>query len=134
MNFSLYEQRTLLAMVLRDFHWVLPVDTIHEDGLKNALSTFALNLPENLELEFSKLPSPGEYLCLMSYSPELTRPFSRTRLLNDTEARWVNFRSLTVAHRVKAGLSARGSIGMFDMYQQSISLAYGSGVRALMDM
>ena len=54
-NFSLYEQRTLLAMLLRKYEWTLPAGSPHQKRLKNALSTFALNLPDNLYINFKKL-------------------------------------------------------------------------------
>ncbi|VDB92598.1 unnamed protein product [Peniophora sp. CBMAI 1063] len=60
-NFSLYEQRTLLAIVLRDFQWTLPADSAHKEDLRNALSTFALNLPDNLELIFSRISTSVEH-------------------------------------------------------------------------
>ncbi|KAI0029802.1 cytochrome P450 [Vararia minispora EC-137] len=55
MNFSLYEQRTLLALFLREFRWTLPANSMHRTTLRNALSTFALNLPEELDLEFKRI-------------------------------------------------------------------------------
>lgn len=57
MNFSVYEQRTVLAMLLCKFEWSLPVDSPHTMGLRNGLSTFALNLPTNLDVEFRTLSS-----------------------------------------------------------------------------
>ena len=59
MNFSLYEQRTVLAMLLRKYEWSLPADSPHIDVIQNGLSTFALNLPKNLKIDFR--PVTGEY-------------------------------------------------------------------------
>ncbi|KAI0083058.1 cytochrome P450 [Irpex rosettiformis] len=55
MNFSLYEQRTLLSMLLIKYEWTLPQDSKHCEGLKNGLSTFALNLPEDLYIDFCRV-------------------------------------------------------------------------------
>lgn len=46
-NFALYEQRALAVMLLREYEWVLPEKSVHQDGLKNAFSPFALTVPEN---------------------------------------------------------------------------------------
>lgn len=53
-NFALYEQRALTVMLLREYEWTLPADSIHRDGLKNAFSPFALTLPHNLHITFTK--------------------------------------------------------------------------------
>lgn len=53
-NFALYEQRSLAVMLLREYEWTLPEDSIHQDGLKNAFSPFALTLPYNLRITFTK--------------------------------------------------------------------------------
>ncbi|KAG1777506.1 hypothetical protein EV702DRAFT_969398, partial [Suillus placidus] len=50
----LYEQRSLAVMLLREYEWTLPEDSIHQDGLKNAFSPFALTLPYNLRITFTK--------------------------------------------------------------------------------
>ena len=57
-NFSLYEQRVLISMLLREYRWTLPKDSVHNDGLKNGFSAFALNLPENLDIDFVRI-APG---------------------------------------------------------------------------
>lgn len=54
-NFALYEQRTMLSMLLREYEWTLPSDSIHKDGLKTAFSAFALALPRDLYVDFKKL-------------------------------------------------------------------------------
>lgn len=54
-NFAIYEQRCLIAMLLREYRWTLPDDSIHKDGLHNAFSPFALTLPHDLEVVFTKL-------------------------------------------------------------------------------
>ncbi|EGO03906.1 hypothetical protein SERLA73DRAFT_69725 [Serpula lacrymans var. lacrymans S7.3] len=53
-NFVMYEMRTLASMLLREYEWTLPVDSIHADGIKNACSPFALTLPYNLDIIFRK--------------------------------------------------------------------------------
>ncbi|KAG2032475.1 cytochrome P450 [Suillus americanus] len=53
-NFALYEQRTIAVMLLREYEWTLPADSIHRDGLKNAFSPFALTLPHDLHITFTK--------------------------------------------------------------------------------
>ncbi|KAI8063411.1 cytochrome P-450 cyp509A1 [Gilbertella persicaria] len=52
MNFSLYEQRVLLAMLLRKYIWTLPEDSIHKHGVISS----GINIvgPVHLELEFQK--------------------------------------------------------------------------------
>ncbi|KAI0358041.1 cytochrome P450 [Trametes cingulata] len=54
-NFSLYEQRVLISMLLREYRLSLPEDSIHRDTLKNAFTAFALSLPENLDIDFVKI-------------------------------------------------------------------------------
>ena len=53
-NFALYEQRALAVMLLREYEWTLPKGSIHKDGLKNAFSPFALTLPYDLDITFTK--------------------------------------------------------------------------------
>ncbi|KAH9935982.1 cytochrome P450 [Epithele typhae] len=62
-NFSLYEQRVLISMLLREYRWTLPEDSVHRDFLKNGFSAFALSLPEKLDIDFVRIgekpvPSP----------------------------------------------------------------------------
>ncbi len=55
-NFALYELRTLSCMLLREYRWALPEDSIHSGGrLKNRFSAFALNLPYNLYINFTQI-------------------------------------------------------------------------------
>ncbi|PFH47747.1 hypothetical protein AMATHDRAFT_151389 [Amanita thiersii Skay4041] len=54
-NFSLYEQRVIVAALLRSYSWELPEKTIHKERLRNAFSAFALNLPYELDIVFTKL-------------------------------------------------------------------------------
>lgn len=54
-NFALYEQRTLASLLLREYKWSLPEDSIHRDGLKTSLSTFALSLAKDLYIDFQHL-------------------------------------------------------------------------------
>ncbi|SJL17001.1 uncharacterized protein ARMOST_20541 [Armillaria ostoyae] len=54
-NFAMYEQRALAAVFLREFEWVLPEQSIHRDSLKNTFSPFALTLPHDLELTFTRI-------------------------------------------------------------------------------
>jgi cytochrome P450 len=53
-NFALYEQRALAVMLLREYEWTLPTNSIHQNGLKNAFSPFALTLPHDLHITFTK--------------------------------------------------------------------------------
>ena len=54
-NFSLYEQRVLISMLLREYQWTLPEDSPHRDFLKNGFSAFALSLPDNIEIDFVRI-------------------------------------------------------------------------------
>ncbi|TFY80392.1 hypothetical protein EWM64_g3619 [Hericium alpestre] len=53
-NFALYEQRTLVALLLREYEWSLPADSIHADRPVNAFSSFALNMPKDMYIDFKK--------------------------------------------------------------------------------
>ncbi|KAH7927491.1 cytochrome P450 [Leucogyrophana mollusca] len=53
-NFALYEQRALAVMLLREYEWSLPENSIHKNGLRNAFSPFALTLPHDLHITFTK--------------------------------------------------------------------------------
>ncbi|KAG7442315.1 cytochrome P450 [Guyanagaster necrorhizus] len=54
-NFAMYEQRALAAVFLREYQWALPEQSVHRDSLKNTVSPFALTLPHNLELTFTRI-------------------------------------------------------------------------------
>lgn len=54
-NFSLYEQRVLISMLLREYRWRLPDDSPHRDFLKNGFSAFAPSLPDNIEIDFVRI-------------------------------------------------------------------------------
>ncbi|KAL1945058.1 hypothetical protein VTO73DRAFT_2678 [Trametes versicolor] len=54
-NFSLYEQRVLISMLLREYRCTLPEDSIHRDHLKNGFSAFALSLPEGVDIDFARI-------------------------------------------------------------------------------
>ncbi|TBU48029.1 cytochrome P450 [Dichomitus squalens] len=54
-NFSLFEQRVMVSMLLREFRWKLPRESIHRDHIRNSFSSFALNLPYNVDIEFEPL-------------------------------------------------------------------------------
>ncbi|CAO3594952.1 unnamed protein product [Absidia cylindrospora] len=51
MNFSLAEQRTFLAMLLRKYEWSLPEDSIHRNGVQ--IGNFQNVAPESLDIKFS---------------------------------------------------------------------------------
>ncbi|EGO03909.1 hypothetical protein SERLA73DRAFT_175595 [Serpula lacrymans var. lacrymans S7.3] len=53
-NFAQYELRTLASMLLREYEWTLPEDSIHANGIKNAFSPFALTVPHDLDIIFRK--------------------------------------------------------------------------------
>ncbi|KAK0460186.1 cytochrome P450 [Desarmillaria tabescens] len=59
-NFAMYEQRALAAVFLREYEWTLPEQSIHRDSLKNAFSPFALTLPHDLELTFTRIEKAGK--------------------------------------------------------------------------
>ncbi|TFK34497.1 cytochrome P450 [Crucibulum laeve] len=54
-QFSLYEQRTLLCMLLKYYEWSLPSDSMHADYVKNEFGAFGLSIPHDLDVEFSKI-------------------------------------------------------------------------------
>lgn len=54
-SFSLYEQRVLISMLLREYKWSIPEESIHRDGIKNAFSPFALSLPYDVDIDFVRL-------------------------------------------------------------------------------
>lgn len=53
-NFSTMEQRTLAAIMLMEFEWEIPSDSIHLDGVRNVFSSFALNLPFDVDIIFRR--------------------------------------------------------------------------------
>lgn len=57
-NFSMYEQRVLVSMLLREYRWTLPDTSVHHDFLKNGFQAFALSLPENLYIDFTRIMAP----------------------------------------------------------------------------
>ncbi|KAI0793858.1 cytochrome P450 [Fomes fomentarius] len=54
-SFSLYEQRVLISMLLREYKWSIPEESIHRDKIKNAFSPFALSLPYDVDIDFVRL-------------------------------------------------------------------------------
>ncbi|KAJ8496055.1 hypothetical protein ONZ51_g1369 [Trametes cubensis] len=54
-NFSINEQKTLFSMLLREYRWTVPKDSIHRDYIKNGFSTFALSLPYDVDIDFVKI-------------------------------------------------------------------------------
>ncbi|TFY60465.1 hypothetical protein EVG20_g7409 [Dentipellis fragilis] len=52
-SFALHEQLILTALLLREYEWTLPSDSIHLDSLKNAFSPFALSIPRDLTVKFA---------------------------------------------------------------------------------
>ncbi|KAJ6543611.1 cytochrome P450 [Mycena vulgaris] len=54
-NFALYEQRALVAVILREYQWELPVGSKHSHSIQNAFSPFALTVPHELHLTFRKI-------------------------------------------------------------------------------
>ncbi|KAH9934285.1 cytochrome P450 [Fomitopsis serialis] len=53
-NFAMMEQRTLAAVMLMEFEWEIPSDSIHLHGVRNAFSSFALNLPFDMDILFRR--------------------------------------------------------------------------------
>ncbi|KAK1236607.1 hypothetical protein PQX77_000159 [Marasmius sp. AFHP31] len=54
-NFALYELRTLASMLLQQWSWTLPKDSKHSEYPQNGFSPFALSLPKDMEIEFTKV-------------------------------------------------------------------------------
>ncbi|KAG0181209.1 cytochrome P450-dit2 [Apophysomyces sp. BC1034] len=52
MNFSLAEQRVVMAMLLRKYEWDLPEDSIHKYGIK--MDHFQPTAPKSLQISFRK--------------------------------------------------------------------------------
>lgn len=55
--FALNEQMVLTAMLLRQYEWALPAKSRHAVAVQNAFSPFALSLPHQLDLEFTRRKS-----------------------------------------------------------------------------
>ncbi|PPR01287.1 hypothetical protein CVT24_006362 [Panaeolus cyanescens] len=53
-NFAMYELRTLAAMLLKSYEWTLPAKSPHMDYPKNGFSPFALSLPRDMDIHFTK--------------------------------------------------------------------------------
>ncbi|KAG5643881.1 hypothetical protein DXG03_009511 [Asterophora parasitica] len=53
-QFSLFEQRTLLCMLLANYEWTLPAGSIHEKRVHNEFGAFGLSIPHELDVEFVK--------------------------------------------------------------------------------
>lgn len=53
-QFSLFEQRTLICMLLMHYVWTLPGNSIHADHIKNEFGAFGLSIPHDLDVEFVK--------------------------------------------------------------------------------
>ncbi|ORX59605.1 cytochrome P-450 cyp509A1 [Hesseltinella vesiculosa] len=54
MNFSIAEQRTVLAMLLRKYTWSLPQDTVHKEGLVTHGVAFGIITTDDLYAQFEK--------------------------------------------------------------------------------
>ncbi|KAI8369193.1 cytochrome P450 [Choanephora cucurbitarum] len=52
MNFSLYEQRVFLSMILRRYTWKLPDDSIHKNGVVSAGAS--VNSTAKLDIDFTR--------------------------------------------------------------------------------
>ncbi|KDR84662.1 hypothetical protein GALMADRAFT_133908 [Galerina marginata CBS 339.88] len=53
-NFAMYELRTLAAMLLQHWEWSLPADSDHKEYPKNGFSPFALSLPKDMYVNFTR--------------------------------------------------------------------------------
>ncbi|KAF8074653.1 cytochrome P450 4F5 [Lyophyllum atratum] len=51
-QFSLFEQRTLLCMLLVNYEWSLPANSMHEHQVKNEFGAFGLSIPHDLDVDF----------------------------------------------------------------------------------
>ncbi len=53
--FSIFEQRVLVSMLVREYRWSLPADSVHRDYVKNGFQAFALSLPDQLYIDFERI-------------------------------------------------------------------------------
>ncbi|EIW84345.1 cytochrome P450 [Coniophora puteana RWD-64-598 SS2] len=53
-DFALYELRTVLVMLLREYDWSLPAGSIHSKEIQNALSPFNTSMPRQLDITFTR--------------------------------------------------------------------------------
>lgn len=53
-NFAMYELRTLASLLLQNWEWTLPEDSPHKTYPKNGPSPFALSLPKDMYINFTK--------------------------------------------------------------------------------
>ncbi|GLB43325.1 putative cytochrome P450 [Lyophyllum shimeji] len=51
-QFSLFEQRTLVCMMLVNYEWKLPAHSMHARQVKNEFGAFGLSIPHDLDIEF----------------------------------------------------------------------------------
>ncbi|KAG5652534.1 hypothetical protein H0H81_004691 [Sphagnurus paluster] len=51
-QFSLFEQRTLLCMLLLNYEWSLPAGSPHARRVQNEFGAFGLSIPHHLDVEF----------------------------------------------------------------------------------
>jgi len=55
-HFAMWQVRTVLAILLANYRWSLPKQSIHHDRICNGFSFSSnLNMPKDLEIEFVKL-------------------------------------------------------------------------------
>lgn len=55
-NFAMWEIRTIMAMLIGNYRWTLPPDSIHLDQILNGFSfSTNLNIPMNLHIQFRRL-------------------------------------------------------------------------------
>lgn len=54
-QFSLFEQKTLLALLLMKYEFCLPQGSEHTEGLKNEFAAFGLSVPYELDVEFKEV-------------------------------------------------------------------------------
>lgn len=54
MNFSLVQQRVVLAMLLRKYTFHLPSDSIHKNGIKSRGIAFGIVSVDDLNIEFKR--------------------------------------------------------------------------------
>ncbi|KAG6832165.1 hypothetical protein H0H92_004896 [Tricholoma furcatifolium] len=53
-QFSLFEQRTLLCMLLIHYQWSLPKKSPHSQQVQNEFGAFGLSIPHHLDVDFEK--------------------------------------------------------------------------------
>lgn len=55
-HFAMWEVRTIIAMLVANYRWNLPLDSVHQDQIRNGFSfSTNLNIPRDLYMQFCRL-------------------------------------------------------------------------------